>query len=58
MKKHFSTFLIIAGILIIAVPLGGRYLASRRQAELMESFLEQVEAEECELPVFLHLKTD
>lgn len=45
MKKHFSTFLIIAGLLIIALPLGGRYMASRRQAELMESFLEQAEAE-------------
>ncbi len=46
MRKHFSTFLIIAGILIIAVPLGGRFMASRRQAELMESFLGQAEAEE------------
>lgn len=45
MKKHFSTFLIIAGLLIIAIPLGGRFVASRRQAELMEGFLEQAEAE-------------
>lgn len=42
MKKHFSTFLIIAGIVIIAIPLVGRYMAERRQNELMaemESFL-------------------
>jgi len=41
MKKHFSTLLIIAGILIIAMPLTGRFIAARRQASLMESFLAQ-----------------
>ena len=45
MRKHFSTFLILAGILIIAVPLVGRFMASQRQQALMESFLEQAEAE-------------
>ena len=43
MKKHFGTILIIAGILIIAVPLAGRFIAARRQAELMDSFLEELE---------------
>lgn len=41
MRKHFSTLLIIAGILIIAIPLTGRFIAAKRQADLMESFLEQ-----------------
>ena len=41
MKKHFSTLLIIAGVLIIMIPLAGRFIAARRQADLMETFLEE-----------------
>ncbi len=44
MKKHFGTLLIVAGILIIALPLAGRFIAERRQAELMDGFLVQTEA--------------
>ena len=46
MKNHFSTFLIIAGILIITVPLVGRFIAERRQQEMMESFLQEAASEE------------
>lgn len=45
MGKHFSTFLIIAGLMIILIPLGGRYIAERRQQEMMASFLEGTEVE-------------
>lgn len=46
MRKHFSTLLIIAGILIIAIPLTGRFIAAKRQADLMESFLGQETTED------------
>jgi len=41
MRKHVGTILILAGIIIICVPLIGRYVASKKQEALMESFLEQ-----------------
>lgn len=41
MKKHIGTLLIILGIVVIAVPLVGRYIAAKRQEELVAAFLEQ-----------------
>ena len=41
MKKHIGTILIIMGIMIITVPLVGRYIANQRQEALMADFLEQ-----------------
>ncbi|PKM56985.1 MAG: class C sortase [Firmicutes bacterium HGW-Firmicutes-3] len=41
MKKHIGTLLIIIGIVIITVPLVGRYIANQRQEALMADFLEQ-----------------
>jgi sortase A len=41
MKNHIGTILIIMGIIIIAIPLVGRYMANQKQKELMADFLEQ-----------------
>ncbi|MDF1616472.1 class D sortase [Petrocella sp. FN5] len=41
MKKHIGTLLIIVGIVIITVPLVGRYIATQRQEALLADFLEQ-----------------
>jgi sortase A len=41
LKKHIGTLLIIIGIVIITVPLVGRYIANQRQEALMADFLEQ-----------------
>ncbi|VDN48089.1 conserved protein of unknown function [Petrocella atlantisensis] len=41
MRKHIGTLLIIIGIVIITVPLVGRYIANQRQEALMADFLEQ-----------------
>jgi len=41
LKKHIGTLLIIMGIVIITVPLVGRYIANQRQEALMADFLEQ-----------------
>lgn len=41
MKKHIGTLLILVGIIVIAVPLIGRYVATQKQEKLMETFLEQ-----------------
>lgn len=52
MKNKIGTVLIIVGIIIIAIPLIGRYMANKKQEELMSSFLEQtslaVESDEYE----------
>ncbi len=45
LKKHFGTFLIVAGILIIVLPLAGRYIANQRQAAMMAEFLESSESQ-------------
>lgn len=41
MRKHLGTLLIIVGVLVIAVPLVGRYMATKKQEALMADFLEQ-----------------
>lgn len=41
MKKHIGTFLILLGVVVIAVPLIGRYIATKRQEEMVAAFLEQ-----------------
>lgn len=38
MKKHIGTALIIIGLLVIAFPLVGRYIADQKQKEMMEAF--------------------
>lgn len=41
MKKHLGTLLILIGIVIIVVPLVGRYVANKKQEEMMAEFFEQ-----------------
>lgn len=41
MKRHLGTLLILLGIGIIAVPLVGRYIAAKRQEEMMAAFFEE-----------------
>lgn len=38
MKKHIGTLLMVVGVLIIIVPLVGRYIATRQQEALLEAY--------------------
>ncbi len=38
MKKHLGTVLIVVGLLIVIIPLVGRFVADRKQEELMNAY--------------------
>ncbi len=44
MKRHLGTALIIIGILIVAIPLYGRYKSQKQQREILDSYLNDMEA--------------
>jgi len=41
MKKHIGTLLTIVGIIVIAFPFVGRFIANYKQEQMMEAFLEK-----------------
>ncbi len=43
MKRHLGTVLIIVGLLIVAIPLYGRYQSQKQQREILDTYLNDME---------------
>lgn len=43
MKRHFSSILIVLGLIIVAIPIGGKIVTDKKQEKMLESFYLELE---------------